>query len=372
MKPLRYIGLMSGTSMDAVDAALIEINDSQIQTLATHAKPLPPSLREEILALTQPGDNEIVRMGVLDNQIGELFAETVNELLQQNSISPSEISAIGSHGQTIRHHPQPPLCFTLQIGNPNIISQRTGITTVADFRRRDIAVGGQGAPLVPAFHAQVFRSPEIDRIILNLGGIANITVLPADLSQPVIGYDTGPANCLMDSYIQQHFSDKHYDHDGVWAAAGTINPTLLATMLQEPYLALMPPKSTGRELFHLGWLNQHLAQISATINPVDIQATLLEYTANTIADSIKKHTTSSCEILLCGGGSYNRFLVARLQALLKNFTLKSTADYGIDPSYVEAVAFAWMAHSTLHNLPCNLPSVTGAKELVILGGVYLT
>ncbi len=371
MKNPRYIGLMSGTSMDAVDAALIEVEGTQIRTLATFANPLPPSLRNAILALTQPGENEIVRMGQLDNQIGELFAETVNTLLKTHHVSAKEINAIGSHGQTIRHHPHPPLAFTLQIGNPNIISQRTGITTIADFRRRDIAAGGQGAPLVPALHAHLFRSSTQDRVVVNLGGIANITVLPADTAKPVIGYDTGPANCLLDSNIQRYMIDALYDYDGNWAAEGMLNQALLDSMLEEPYLSLPPPKSTGRELFHLAWVEEHITKCDADLTPVDVQATLMEYTAKTVSDAIKQHAPAGSEVLLCGGGSLNKRLVARLRALLPDFTLQSTAAYGVDPSYVEAIAFAWMAHATLHHLPSNLPSVTGATMPVILGGIYL-
>jgi anhydro-N-acetylmuramic acid kinase len=365
-----YIGLMSGTSMDAVDAAVVNITANQITTLATYAEPLSPELRQQLLALLQPGENELMRMGQLDNQVAELFASTTQKLLQQAQIQSSQIRAIGSHGQTIRHYPAAPLQFSLQIGNPNIIAERTGITTVADFRRRDMAVGGQGAPLVPAFHQQIFHTAKHDRIILNIGGIANVTILPKDVVQPVIGFDTGPGNCLLDSYIQQHFPHLTYDANGEWAATGKIIPTLLQAMLQETYLQQQLPKSTGRELFNLTWLSQHIANIKAAAAPADIQATLLEYTAQTIVQAIAPYATSDTEVLVCGGGSHNAVLLARLTELAPALIIKTTAAYGINPDFVEAIAFAWMAHATLSHQTANLPVVTGADKAVILGGVY--
>lgn len=362
-----YIGLMSGTSMDGVDAVLVDLHTSQLQLCATHSQFLPSELKTELLAICQPGFDEINRLGVLDRQVGELFADTAIALLKKAGVKAEEVCAIGSHGQTVRHQPHGQHPFTLQIGDPNIIAAKTGITTVADFRRRDMAHGGQGAPLTPAFHNFLFRSTKKDRIILNLGGIANITYLAADKNQPVIGFDTGPANTLLDAWIKKCV-DKSFDQNGEWAASGKINNDLLEILLTDIYFQLPPPKSTGREYFNLMWLEE---KIPAKISAEDIQATLCEFTAKSIALAIDQFVTmNSCEILVAGGGAQNSYLIERLKSHCKQHELISIEKYGLHPQWIEAVAFAWFAQQTLARKSSNLPSVTGAKDFAVLGGVY--
>lgn len=364
-----FIGLMSGTSIDAIDAVLVDFGTSTPQIRHHTELAIPDTIRSDILTLTQPGDDHIDRMGRCDQMLGELFTEAVNQLLKEAQVAPTDIAAIGSHGQTIRHRPpqrgesKP---FTLQIGDPNVIATHTGITTVADFRRRDMALGGQGAPLVPAFHKAVFADQTIDRAILNLGGIANVTWLPA--RGHASGFDTGPANVLMDEWCQQHLGEA-YDRHGEWAASGTVQLELLKRLLAHPFLSLPTPKSTGREDFNGKWLQRTLEVMERGFKPQDIQATLLELTARSAADAIKQ-CGSPAEVYLCGGGALNKQLAARLQTLLTPAKVLSTADLGIDPKRVEGVAFAWLAKQTLARLPGNLPAVTGARGEAILGGIY--
>jgi len=284
-------------------------------------------------------------------------------------VSAAQIIAIGSHGQTIRHRPpgSPEGTFTLQIGDPNLIAELTGINTVADFRRRDMAAGGQGAPLVPAFHRAIFHSPNKNRVIVNIGGMANITWLPAQ--GPVIGFDTGPGNVLMDTWIAEHLG-KSYDQDGAWATSGQVCTTLLAELLAEPYFKMLAPKSTGRENFNRSWLEDHLRRLVSTPALGDIQATLLELSAITIADSIKGLDQIPKEVFVCGGGAYNTALMQRLARLMPQDSVASTAALGVDPQWIEAMAFAWLAQQTLNHRPGNLREVTGATREVILGGVY--
>lgn len=364
-----YIGLMSGTSMDAVDAALVDLSGNTVKLLASYSTPLPEELRNNLTTLCMPGANEINRMGALDIQVGELFAQTVMNLLRQANVSAKEICAIGSHGQTIRHQPQGKHPFTLQIGDPNVIAEQTGITTVADFRRRDMSKGGQGAPLTPSFHNHVFRDPHEDRIVINIGGIANITWLPADINLPVIGFDTGPGNTLLDTWIWQELQ-KTYDEDGDWAKSGKIDSELLTTMLSDPYFHLPPPKSTGREYFNLNWLTSlfPVQKIAAQ----DIQATLCELTAVSISRAVTPLTSESCALMICGGGIKNSYLIERLQANCPQHHVHSTEVFGVPPAWVEAMAWAWLAQQTLAGKPSNLPSVTGATKEVILGGIYKT
>jgi len=363
-----FIGLMSGTSMDAVDAVLVDFNQSSPKLIATYSQTLPQDLKQELLALCTPGNNEINRMGELDVKMGKLFAATTNHLINAAGISAKEITAIGSHGQTIRHHPNNQYPFTLQIGDPNVIASETGITTVADFRRRDIAAGGQGAPLAPGFHNAIFRNNKQDRVILNLGGIANITFLAKDLDAPVIGFDTGPANTLLDAWINLHLN-KAFDQDGAWAASGEVNQGLLNALLTDPYFALPFPKSTGREYFNLDWLTKYLT--SFQLSSADVQATLCELTASSIIDAINKTTKTNTQILICGGGIKNSFLIERIKSNSKQHSIHSTAEFDVPPEWIEAMAFAWQAKQTIENKPGNLPSVTGAKETVVLGGIYL-
>lgn len=361
-----YIGLISGTSADGIDAALVEFQHDKPELLATHYTPYHPALREKILALCTPGENEIQRMGELDVLLGDEFAKATNQLLQKNSLPADNINAIGSHGQNIRHSPRGEYRYTIQIGDPNIIATKTGITTVADFRRKDVALGGQGAPLVPAFHQCVFGKSKSNQVIVNIGGIANITVLTPS-STNVTGYDTGPGNALMDAWIQQHQQSPH-DVRGQWGAQGTTSSVLLKKLLSDPYFKLAAPKSTGREYFHLAWLQKYLNGL--TISPIDIQATLAEFTATTILNAISQHFDHG-DIFVCGGGAHNDFLMQRLQLLGENkFKITSTKQLGIDPDWVEAMAFAWLARQTLHHRTGNLPSVTGANSAAILGGVY--
>ena len=363
------IGLMSGTSMDAIDAALAHFTDAPVPELtARHTVPVPATLREELLALAQPGPNELDRMMRLDATVARLFARAVGELLEQATLAPGRIRAIGSHGQTIRHVPTGSEPYTVQIGNPSLIAELTGITTVADFRRRDMAAGGQGAPLAPAFHAAFFRTQAEARVVLNIGGIANITLLPADPATPVSGFDTGPGNMLLDAWSRQHLGTP-LDENGAWAAGGELLSELLAAGLADPYFRLSPPKSTGRESFNLDWLNAQLATLPAA-DPRDVQATLLELTATSIAIAIREYASATQRVLICGGGVNNQTLLERLQARLAGIPVESTAIHGIDPDFLEAIGFAWLAKRTLDGLPGNLPEVTGASGLRILGGIY--
>lgn len=364
-----YIGLMSGTSADGIDAALVDFKRERPHLIDYFYEPYPEAIRSEILALSLAGKNEIERLSVLDHLLGKAYAQTVNQLLQKTKMHPHEIKAIGSHGQTIRHAPNHQSKFTLQIGDPNIIAALTSITTVADFRRKDMALGGQGAPLVPAFHHHVLQPTKSDRAIVNIGGIANVTILKKDKPDEVIGFDTGPGNALMDAWIHEHLN-KHYDDGGCFASQGTINHDLLKEMLNDNYFCRSYPKSTGREYFNLSWLKQitrkHLEKLAAC----DVQSTLLELTAQSIIFSIRK-ILSDGEILICGGGAKNNYLLERLSELGKpNFAVKTTAAYGIPPDWMEAMAFAWLALRTINKQTGNLASVTGAKYNSILGAIY--
>jgi anhydro-N-acetylmuramic acid kinase len=366
-----YVGLMSGTSADAIDAALVECAPTP-HLIASHSRSLPAETRHQIHALCAEGTNEIDRMGNLDIELGQLFAKTVKELLETSGTTPADVIAIGSHGQTIRHRPPGSAYglknpFSLQIADPNTIAQLTGITTVADFRRRDLAAGGQGAPLVPAFHRAVFHSASQDRVVINLGGMANITWLPK--SGEVGGFDTGPGNVLLDGWIHKQRGIP-FDANGAWASSGKVHQALLTELLRHPFFALTPPKSTGREDFHLDWLESHLDKLSPIIAPEDIQATLLQLTSQSIADQICKLSSTSRELIVCGGGAYNQALLAVLQSALPNDKVVSSKDFGIAPEWIEAMAFAWLAEQTLAHKPGNLRAVTGACQEVILGGVY--
>ena len=362
-----YVGLMSGTSADAIDLVLVDLSSTHPHLIHCLSIPLDTDIRTQIHALATSGYNEIDRMGELDQQLGWVFADAVKQLLRDADISASQINAIGSHGQTIRHRPpgSTKFPFTLQIGDPNVIAQATGITTVADFRRRDMAAGGQGAPLVPAFHRAVFQDSTLDRVIVNIGGMANITWLPA--VGTATGFDTGPGNVLMDAWIQEH-KGLGYDRDGAWAAGGQVDPVLLAKLLEHPFFSQTPPKSTGREEFNSAWLKSQLAGF--TINTQDVQASLLALTAHSIANDIKRLSTKPVDVFVCGGGAYNNRLMQELQVLKPGSNLASSAQLGIEPIWVEAMAFAWLARQTMNRQSGNLCSVTGAKDEVILGGVY--
>ncbi|HEX4046130.1 MAG TPA: anhydro-N-acetylmuramic acid kinase [Gammaproteobacteria bacterium] len=361
-----YIGLMSGTSVDGIDAALVDLTEARPKLIASHYAPYTPELRAKILALCTIGDNEIQRLGELDVLLGQAFADAVQTLLTSQAFSTQTITAIGSHGQSIRHHPHAPYCFTLQIGDPNIIAAKTGIPTIADFRRKDVALGGQGAPLVPAFHQHVFKSETVDRVIVNIGGIANVTILPKN--GLVTGFDTGPGNTLLDTWIEKHTNNTH-DKAGAWSQQGKVHTILLNNLFSDAYFQLPAPKSTGREYFNLTWLQTYLTALPA-IAAVDVQATLVELTAISILQAVQRYFVAG-EILICGGGVHNIALMTRLQQLAApDFITASTANYGLDPDWVEAIAFAWLARQTWHQLPGNLPSVTGAKEKAVLGAIY--
>jgi anhydro-N-acetylmuramic acid kinase len=358
---------MSGTSMDGIDAVVVDFSSHLPHLIASHQEPIPDKLQQSLRQLAQPGDDGIDQVGVADVQMGHLLAKAVNNLLSSSNIAPSDITAIGSHGQTLRHRPNGETPFTLQVGDPNTLAQLTGITTIADFRRRDMAAGGEGAPLVPAVHANLFQQADHSRIVLNIGGIANITLLPADLSMPVIGYDTGPGNTLMDSWCRQHLN-RPFDKHGNWASIGMVQQPLLEEMLADPYFSRQPPKSSGPEYFSPAWLQQKIA--ASSLSSQDIQATLLELTAQSITQAIQRHNIEIKEVLVCGGGVHNQHLMQRLTALLKPIKVHSTATAGVEPDWLEALAFAWLAQRTLSGLTGNLPDVTGADKTVILGGIY--
>ncbi len=364
-----YIGLMSGTSMDAIDACLVDFSEEHLKLLATYAEPISVDLKQEIIALCTPGPNAINRMGAVDVKLGRLFASTCLNLLDHNNQNTNEISAIGSHGQTIRHNPNGKYPFTLQIADPNIIAAKTDITTVADFRRRDMALGGQAAPLAPAFHRYLFSNEREDCWVLNIGGIANLTYLPANRNRSIIGFDTGPGNTLLDTWCFKH-TGKPFDDGGQWAANGEIILELLAHLLHDPYFKKPAPKSTGREYFNLTWLEHYLEKKNAAYRPEDIQATLLELTAKTISDAIKATSKHATTVWLCGGGANNALLAERLAIYCDRAEFKSTAAIGIHPDWLEACAFAWFAKQTIEGKTSNITSVTGACRSSILGAIY--
>lgn len=362
-----YLGLMSGTSMDGIDAALVDFATAPRVTAGITCA-MPAAVRERLAEISTAHSISFDKLGELDRHIGELFAAAANQVIRHAAIDKAHVRAIGSHGQTIRHRPDTNFPYTLQIGDPNTIAELTGLTTVADFRRRDIACGGQGAPLVPGFHATAFRAADEHRVVVNIGGIANITVLPADPAIPVTGFDTGPGNTLMDAWIKRHHG-RPYDDGGQWAAAGDVNDALLSALHRDAYFDRAPPKSTGREYFNLAWLERKLSGFQS-VPAGDVQATLCELTARSVAEAIGRYAPDTTTVLVCGGGSHNESLIQRLRAALRGTTVVSTETYGIAPRWVEAAAFAWLAKQTLAGLPGNLPAVTGAHRPVILGGIY--
>ena len=360
-----YLGLISGTSMDAIDAALVDFGVAPLCIIATSATPFEPQLKRRISALIDQADRVALDdVGQIDVELGRAFAQAALALMQTAGVGADRVTAIGSHGQTLRHRPDLDVPFTWQIGDPNTLAEMTGVSVVADFRRRDVAAGGQGAPLLPVFHDQVFRSDAEDRVIANLGGIANITILTNDSS--VTGFDTGPANRLLDAWIARHLG-KDFDAGGAWAATGRVDDTLLRELLDEPYLRLAPPKSTGRELFNLPWLENKLGLFSRP--PRDVQATLQQFTACTLAAAVRQYAPGAA-LYVCGGGARNLGLLNAIAALIAPNRVASTAALGLDPDYVEAVAFAWFAKRTLEGLTSSAGSVTGAQGARILGGVY--
>lgn len=364
-----YIGLMSGTSLDGVDAVLVESKQNSSPRLA-HAitYPIPENLRKRLIDITNPHWlGSLATIGSLHQELGRLFADSTSHLLLEANITKKQIKAIGSHGQTVWHKPEGEWPFSMQLGDANLISELTGITTIADFRSRDIAAGGQGAPLVPAFHQSLLSSPTTSRVVLNIGGIANITILPPTNSKlPTSGFDTGPGNGILDAWIRAN-KKKKYDHNGDWARSGNILPEALELLYKEPYFSSPSPKSTGKELFNLSWLEKNLGKLLYEAKPENIQATLVELTAQSISENIPSHCG---ELYLCGGGIHNKFLIERLQALLPTIKIYSSQSLGIDPDWMEAIAFAWLAQQTIEGEPSNLPGVTGAKGFRILGATY--
>jgi anhydro-N-acetylmuramic acid kinase len=363
-----YIGLMSGTSLDGVDVALVDFKNNQHpQLIHMHFLPYPQKIRSQILALQHPTENELETSALMANTLARLYSDAVNQLLKSAQLSSSLITAIGCHGQTIRHQPgfKDGVGFTLQIGNAALLSELTNITVISDFRSRDIAAGGQGAPLVPAFHQAMFSHSRKNRAIINIGGIANITFLAK--SGEVLGFDSGPGNMLIDSWTKLHLG-KDFDANGDWASTGVILNSLLFDMLSEPYFAISPPKSTGRDLFNDHWLKQHL--LYPHLRSEDVARTLIELTSQTIQQAIVKTCADIDEVYLCGGGAHNTLLKDSLQKLLGNIKLETTDTLGIGVDWLEAVAFAWLAKLCLNRETANLPKVTGANGARILGAIY--
>ena len=372
--PSLYLGLISGTSADGIDAALVGFDDdgprSRCELVLGDTFAWDAGLRARLVELGQGGElTSLDELGTLEVRVAEAFAQAALALLRDAGIEPAQVRALGSHGQTVRHRPHGAAFdgrfpFTLQLGDGNVIAERTGIPTVADFRRRDLAAGGHGAPLLPALHAALLSSNDEDRAVLNLGGIANLTLLPANGG--VRGFDSGPANALMDAWYERQTGNA-FDANGDFAASGNPDEALLARLLDDPWFALPPPKSTGREQFHLEWLESKLL---GSESPADVQATLLELSAATVANALRTAQSGTKRVLACGGGVRNPRLLARIAARLPGVVVESTAAHGVDPDLVEAMGFAWLARQTLLGLPGNLPSVTGARGPRVLGALY--
>lgn len=385
---------MSGTSLDGIDVTLVDFSNGQVQLEGTHYQPYGQPLKDALLTLHHSSDNELHQAQLTGNELARQYAAATAALLQKNNITPNQVRAIGCHGQTIRHRPEHG--YTLQLGNAALLAELTGITVISDFRSRDIAAGGQGAPLVPAFHDKMLRHPGIHRVIVNIGGISNLTDLPpaestSDISRQVprspvevdatipapnagahrvmaatTGFDCGPGNLLMDAWCMQHLG-KPFDDRGTWAATGKVLPALLAQMLNEPFFALQPPRSSGRDLFNMTWL-QHKLQGGELAE--DVQATLLELTCRTITQAIQRYCVGAKEIYLCGGGAHNQTLHNRVATLLPDSSVQTTNDLGVDSDYLEAIAFAWLAQQALHGQVTNLSAVTGARHPCVLGAIY--
>lgn len=366
--PELYIGIMSGTSLDGIDGVLVDFSSETPRILESVHHNFDPSLRDQLLQLTQNQNIRLAEFGEIDHRLGLSYASIAKDLLHTAAITATDVKAIGSHGQTIFHQPSTNYPFTMQIGDANLIAEKSGITTVADFRRRDMAAGGQGAPLVPAFHAAMFRDNHHETVVLNIGGIANLSILPADRELPVTGFDSGPGNLLLDGWIQLS-KGENYDNNGDWGASGNIIPSLLDKLLSAPYFSAPAPKSSGRELFNLDWLKP---QLNGNERSEDVQATLHEFTARSISNAVKQHSSNAEKLIICGGGSFNSHLLNRIAHHLLDIEITSTQEFGIDPQHIEAMAFAWLARETLAGRNGNIPEVTGAERAVTLGAIYPT
>ena len=392
--PEFYVGIMSGTSLDGIDTVLVQLAGGQVKLIGTYYQAYEQSLKHALLDLHHPASNELHRAQLTGNELARLYAATTAALLQKTSTLPQQVCGIGCHGQTIRHCPDQG--YTLQLGNAALLAELSGITVVIDFRSRDIAAGGQGAPLVPAFHDKMLHHPDIHRVIVNIGGISNLTDLPPDeatsgqsrqnirspeevaaaipapdararrVMAATTGFDCGPGNLLMDAWIAQHHGES-YDKDGAWAASGKVIPALLQALLDEPFLHSKPPKSCGRDLFNLDWLNKKLHGSEA---PADVQATLLALTTHTIADAIRRFCSGAQEIYLCGGGAHNCALVSSLRQAMPQCRIALTDELGISADWMEAIAFAWLAQQSMQGQCASLPAVTGARHPCILGAIY--
>ena len=361
-----FLGVMSGTSLDGVDAVLMDFANGMLSK--GHASlPMPTALRDTFAQLNHSGPNELHEAALAANALAQLYAQVVHDLLDHVGLKAEDISAMGAHGQTVRHQPQlhDGIGYTLQLNNPPLLAELTGIRVVADFRSRDLAAGGQGAPLVPAFHQHLFAREGETVAVLNIGGMSNISILR---NQEVIGFDCGPGNVLMDLWCHQQ-TGQHFDQDGQWAASGHVSDALLKALLSDPFFSMPPPKSTGRDLFHANWLHRHLQSFSS-VPPADVQTTLTALTAHSCANEVLRHAPESTHLLVCGGGVFNMVLMQQLQALLPTVMVSSTEAHGLPPMQVEAAAFAWLARQTLLNLPGNLPAVTGARGPRVLGAIY--
>jgi anhydro-N-acetylmuramic acid kinase len=362
-----YIGLMSGTSLDGVDGVLVDCSDEGSKVLWHAHLPFPPALSAEFLNLNSPGPDELHRAALAANALARIYAQVVAVLLEGTDVRPASVTAIGAHGQTVRHRPQEfdATGYTLQLNNPALLAELTGIDVVADFRSRDVAAGGQGAPLVPTFHHALFARPGKTVTVLNIGGVSNLSVLQDD---SVLGFDCGPGNALIDAWCLQH-TGQPFDSGGAWAASGRVHPPLLESMLREPFFALPPPKSTGRDLFNPRWLARHLAGFTQ-LAPEDVQATLTELTASSCAADVLRHGPGSESLIVCGGGALNTLLMRRLQAHLPSLSVVSSETVGLPPLQVEAAAFAWLARKAILRQTASLKSVTGARGARVLGAIY--
>lgn len=364
-----YLGIMSGTSLDGVDLALVSIENNHIELVESHFVPMPQPLASRLKALSNHHTTTLSNLGEIDHQLGLLYTESVLALLRQSQFDAQDIVAIGCHGQTIYHQPEGDFPFTMQIGDANLIAAKTGIPTIADFRRKDMAMGGQGAPLVPAFHQAIFNQSESTLVVLNIGGIANVSVIQPD--GDVIGFDTGPGNCLLDEWCELHMHQP-FDHNALFASRGQSNPELLKQLLCDDYFKKPYPKSTGREYFNLAWLTPILQQTKHQAAAENVQRTLVDLTVQSISQAVEPFMQGdSPTVVVCGGGAHNPLIMQGLKEALPAWQTTTTQTYGVSEDYMEAMAFAWLAYRRIHCLPANLPAVTGAQQQTTLGCLYL-